>query len=291
MYHAKQSGKNRFHFFDTEYDKALRSRHESIENIKQALAQDQFVLYYQPKVNMLTGRVIGVEALIRWDHPKKGILPPGDFLPVIDNHILIVELGNWVIKNGIEQIQVCQEMGEDITISVNVHALQLHQHNFLNTLTELLEQYPEAKNGSLEFEILETSALENIGYIADIIQICKALGINFSLDDFKTSYSSLTYLKQLPINTMKIDSSFVIDMLHDPDDLAIVKGIIDLSKTFNKSVIAEGVETIEHGQRLVSLGCELAQGHAIAKPMPAEELKKWMKDWQAPESWTRYNNN
>lgn len=151
--------------------------------------------------------------------------------------------------------------------------------------------YAAVKKGQLEFEILETNALEEITYIVDIIQDCKALGISFSLDDFGTGYSSITYLKQLPATTLKIDCSFVIDMLDDEDDRAIVEGIIELSNTFKRDVIAEGVETLEHSRSLLSLGCELAQGYGIAKPMGVEQLQEWMKSWKAPLEWVEYSQS
>ena len=279
MYEAKQSGKNRFHIFDTEYDKSLRSHYENIERIKEALQNEEFVLYYQPKVNMKTGEIIGAEALIRWMHPTKGIISPAEFLPIIDNHFLIVELGYWVIEKAMTYLSSQCDASLCLPVSVNIHAMQLQQHNFVATIEKLLGKYPKIKEGMIEFEILETSALEDISSIKEIILECRALGIGFSLDDFGTGYSSLTYLKKLPVDTLKIDSSFVIDMLEDEDDHAIVKGIVDLSKTFNRKVIAEGVETLAHCQALLALGCENAQGYFIAKPMHPQKLQEWIENW------------
>jgi len=278
MYEAKQSGKNRFHIFDTEYDKSLRSHYENIERIKEAFENEEFALYYQPKVNMKTGEITGAEALIRWLHPQKGLIPPVEFLPTIDNHLLIVELGYWVIEKAMVFL-ASQDERICLPVSVNIHAMQLQQHDFVMRVEKLLGKYPQIKAGMIEFEILETSALEDISSIKEIILECRDLGIGFSLDDFGTGYSSLTYLKQLPVDTLKIDSSFVIDMLEDEDDHAIVKGIVDLSKTFNRKVIAEGVETLAHCQALLALGCENAQGYFIAKPMHPQKLQEWIENW------------
>jgi diguanylate cyclase (GGDEF)-like protein/PAS domain S-box-containing protein len=285
MYDAKQSGKNRFHIFDAEYEKILQSKYENIEQIKKALVNDEFVLHYQPKINMRNAQVTGAEALIRWEHPEKGLLFPDTFLPVVNNNILIVEIGDWVIESAMKQIQKWSKERISLEISVNIDALQLQQSDFVAKLRTMLEKYPEAKNNLLDFEILETNALEDIGYIKKIIKECNDLGISFSLDDFGTGYSSLTYLKQLPVKTLKVDRSFVIDMLQDEDDQAIVEGIIELSKTFKREVIAEGVETYEHGLTLLSMGCEHAQGYAIAKPMQAKELLEWINTSDTHKAW------
>jgi diguanylate cyclase (GGDEF)-like protein/PAS domain S-box-containing protein len=288
MYHAKQSGKNRYHFFDSENDKSIRIKHKSIENIQKALANNEFILYYQPKVNMRSGEVIGVEALIRWQHSDRSILTPSAFLPYIENHPLVIELGDWVIEKALEQIEDWNNKGIKLSVSVNIHALQLEEINFVEKVSQLLKRYPSIKKGQLEFEILETSALKDINHIASIIQKCNAMGIMFSLDDFGTGYSSLTYLKRLQAKTLKIDCTFVIDMLENSDDLAIVEGIVELSNTFKKDVIAEGVESVEHGTVLLSLGCELAQGYGIGKPMNTNDLEKWINDWNVPQEWLNY---
>ncbi|WP_438971774.1 putative bifunctional diguanylate cyclase/phosphodiesterase [Methylophaga sp.] len=287
MYIAKQAGKNRYHLFNTEQDDAVKVQRENIEAIRQALDNEQFVLYYQPKVNMRTGSVIGAEALIRWQHPEKGLLTPHEFLHIIDDHIMSVELGEWVIETVLTQISQWHEMGINlpISISVNIAAVQLQQNNFLNKLKALLAAHPTVDPSYLELEVLETSALDNLMHTSSIMNECIALGVSFSLDDFGTGYSSLTYLRRLPASIIKIDQSFVRDMLVDPDDLAIVEGVIALAKSFKRNVIAEGVETVEHGTALLQLGCELAQGYGIAKPMPATDIVDWVTDWKPYEDW------
>ena len=279
MYQAKQAGKNRYHVFDLTQDAAVKTQYESLDRIRLALDQQEFVLFYQPKVNMKTGIVIGAEALIRWQHPERGLLAPGDFLPIIEAHSISLELGHWVIATALAQMSQWYGAGHGTPVSVNIGALQLQQTDFVQRLTELLTAHPNVRPEHLELEILETSALEDMTQVSEVMQACQALGVRFALDDFGTGYSSLTYLKRLPAETLKIDQSFVHDMIDDPNDLAIIKGIIELATAFRREVIAEGVETAAHGALLLSMGCELAQGYGIARPMPASELPQWATAW------------
>ncbi len=285
MYQAKQSGKNRFHFFNTDQDRIARSHHEDLERIRRALFREEFVLYYQPKVNMRTGTVIGAEALIRWQHPERGLLPPLAFLPVIEDDHLSVELGKWVIDTALTEMEHWRAVGLDIPVSVNISSRQLQQADFVERLREVLATHPSLSLGELELEVLETSALKDLSRVSQIIEDCRELGVMFSLDDFGTGYSSLTYLKRLPVGQIKIDQSFVRDMLEDSDDLAILEGVLKLSHSFRRQVIAEGVETVEHGVMLLQLGCELAQGFVIAYPMPASDLLGWTTVWSPDPAW------
>ena len=285
MYQAKLAGKNRFHLFDTEKDRSARGLHESLEHVRQALAAHQFVLHYQPKVNMRSGEIIGVEALIRWQHPQRGLLPPGAFLPVVENHAMAVDLGEWVIAAALDQIDAWQAAGMSMPVSVNVCARHLLHPTFSARLGELLAQHPAIQPNRLEIQILETSALEDLAQVSRVLDECRARGVRFSLDDFGTGYSSLSYLKRLPVDQIKLDRSFVNDMATDPDDLAILDGVISLATAFGLQVIAEGVESTEHGSMLLQLGCELGQGYRIAKPMPGDELKAWMQNWLPDASW------
>lgn len=286
MYTAKQEGKNRYHLFDMLQDTALKHQHSRLVRIRSALQNNELVLYYQPKVNMKTGEVIGAEALIRWQHPEQGLLPPSEFLPIIERHKLTIDVGEWVIKNALSQISLWQKVGLNITVSVNINALHLQQSNFVQRLSDILATYPDVQPRKLQLEVLETSKLGNINNVSQIMHDCIKLGVNFALDDFGTGYCSLTYLKLLPINLIKIDQSFIRDMLDDPDDLSIVKGVIGLSQAFQRSVIAEGVETLQHGNALLKMGCELAQGYGIAKPMPAAQLPDWAIKWRADKPWS-----
>ena len=276
---AKQNGKGRYHRFDPESDKRVRAQRELVELMRAALARREFVLYYQPKVDLRTGLVVGAEALIRWRHPVQGLLPPGAFLPQIEGHEFMAELGDWVIEEALMQMASWREQGLDLAVSVNVAGQQLVQCSFVDRLRELLAAYPDTPNGRLELEVLETSALDDVGQVERLIVACHAMGIGFSLDDFGTGYSSLTYLRRLSADTLKIDQSFVRDMLEDPGDMAIVSGVIGLAAAFQRKVIAEGVETLAHGKALLALGCARVQGYGIARPMPAQDLPQWVKGW------------
>jgi len=287
MYQAKLAGRNRYHVFDTQQDSILRERYEFIENIRKAMQSSEFLLYYQPKVNMKTGVIIGVEALIRWQHPQNGLLAPALFLPMIEDHPLSIELGAWVIQTALKQMELWQNQGLDIHVSVNVSARQLQEDNFVNRLQEILAMYPNVNPAHLELEVLETSKLEDMNRTAQIIQSCREFNVLFSLDDFGTGYSSLTYLQRLPIATIKIDQSFIRDMFHNPNDLSILSGIISLANAFHLNIIAEGVETIEHGELLLQMGCEYAQGYAIARPMPAHEFPDWSATWRSHSEWIK----
>ncbi len=286
MYQAKLAGKNRFHIFDAEQDRNARGRHESLEHIRRALLEHEFVLHYQPKVNMRTGQVIGAEALIRWQHPERGLLSPAVFLPVIEDHPLAVAVGEWVIDTALTQMERWQVEGWHVPVSVNVGARQLQQADFVDRLGILLSAHPAVRPGDLEMEVLETSALEDIKRVSDVIESCRQIGVSFALDDFGTGYSSLTYLKRLAVDQLKIDQSFVRDMLDDPDDLAILQAVLGLATAFRRQVIAEGVESVNHGTMLLQLGCELAQGYGIARPMPAADFPAWMATWRPDTVWS-----
>lgn len=285
MYQAKVSGKNRYHVFDSDQDRNQRGWHEVIEDIRRGLAAREFVLFYQPKVNMRTGVVVGAEALIRWQHREQGLLSPIAFLPAIESHPIAVEIGEWVIDSALRQMEDWSAIGLDMHVSVNIGALQLQQIRFHERLREILAAHPKVSPGRLTLEILESSALEDLRHVAQAIEVCQGLGVNFALDDFGTGYSSLTYLKRLSVNQLKIDQSFVRDMLDDPEDLAILEGVIGLAGAFRREVVAEGVETDAHGELLLLLGCELAQGYGIARPMPAADLPAWAASWRPSGLW------
>jgi diguanylate cyclase (GGDEF)-like protein/PAS domain S-box-containing protein len=285
MYASKQNGRNRYTIYDAENDRLTEVRRESQEGIVQAFERNEFLLYYQPKINMRTGEIAGAEALIRWQHPERGLLQPAEFLPVIDFVGLQSELGVWVMKAALQQMEIWQEAGLSVVISVNIAAQQLQAPDFAKTLREMLARHPDVPPVHLELEILETAALDDLTQVSRVIDVCHALGVQFAIDDFGTGYSSLTYLKQLQAGTLKIDQTFVRDMLEDPDDLAIVDGVIGLAMAFRREVVAEGVETLAHGRMLMQLGCELAQGYGIARPMPPEQFPAWVGQWRHPDEW------
>lgn len=194
-------------------------------------------------MNINSGQVIGAEALIRWQHPERGLLSPADFLPTIENHSLAIQLGEWVINSALTQVREWQAAGLRIPISVNIGAKQFQQADFVERISALLAFYSDIQPGCLELEVLETSALEDLSAIADKIKACREMGIRFALDDFGTGFCSLTYLRHLPVDVLKIDQSFVRDMLDDPDDLAIVNGRNWLGKYLFSSSNSRSVES------------------------------------------------
>lgn len=286
MYESKQAGKNRIQMFDAVHHAEVRNRSGQIEQISLGLTQNEFVLQYQPKVNMRTGLIVGTEALIRWNHPSKGLLGPAAFLPFIEGHFLSDAVCDWVILEALQQRSIWAQQGINLTVSVNVGARQLQQCDFPQRLAQHLARFPTVDPNDIELEVLETSALQDITEVSEVMQQCRRLGVRFAVDDFGTGYSSLTYLKRLPAGVLKIDQSFVRDMLEDHEDLAIVQGVIGLAKAFNREVLAEGVETVEHGVKLISLGCDLAQGNGISKPMVADAMQNWISNWKPDPSWT-----
>jgi diguanylate cyclase (GGDEF)-like protein/PAS domain S-box-containing protein len=290
MYQAKQAGRNRYHLFDAEHNQQIQNRHLQLERLRQAMQQGELVLYYQPKVNMRSGRVIGMEALLRWQHPERGLLGPLEFLPLAEQTDLIADIGEWVLHQALEQIAAWSANGQSMRVSVNIAARHFQQSCFVSRLEEILAQYPTVSPQQLELEILETAALADMTMVSRVIQACQALGVTFALDDFGTGYSSLTYLKRLPADTLKIDKSFVRDMLDDQEDLAIVEGVISLATVFHRDLIAEGVETSEHGVLLMRLGCDCAQGYGIARPMPAADVPGWVAQFKPDPSWALWAN-
>ena len=285
MYLAKQNGKNRVHYFDDRIDALSNTRYETLNQIQEGLAANQFLLFFQPKVNMRNGELVGVEALIRWQHPFRGLLEPLDFMAVIEHHPMSVALGNWVIESALRQLGLWQRQGLDIPISINVDARQLNQHDFVELLQQRILAYPNFRPGRLQIEILETTAIYDREYATHIILACQKLGVEFALDDFGTGYSSLTHLRQLPINSIKIDRSFIKSMDQDHQDLAIVDSVIRMASHLGHEIVAEGIETLQQGEMLLAMGCDIAQGFLIAKPMPAEQIPGWLQNWQADSRW------
>ncbi len=286
MHRAKAAGKNRYYFFDPAKSAGAGESPESLERVRQALVTGEFVLYYQPKVNMCSGRVVGAEALIRWQHPQRGLLPPVKFLPAIADHPLAVDLGEWVIGAALTQMEEWLDGGLEIAVNVNVGARQLQQPGFADRLAKLLAEHPRIQPSNLELDIPETGPPEDAAQLAILLARCRQTGVTFALDDFGASHLSLIELKAMPIDVLKIDPSFVRDILEDPRDLAILEGLLELIAAFRLQAVAEGVETAEQGLVLLRLGCELAQGYGIAQPMRADEFPGWAASWQPDPRWS-----
>ncbi|MEC4749615.1 EAL domain-containing protein [Methylomicrobium sp. Wu6] len=279
MYLAKKLGKNRYHIFDPAEDVLLKTHIEKISIIEQGFIDQQFEMYYQPKVALDQSHIVGAEALIRWRHPERGLLPPNEFLPLIENTPLDIQIGEWVISTVLTQMERWRHEGLALEISFNISANHLQSPEFVSKLKQQLALYPDLPPHQLQIEILETAALSDIAKVLGIIKTCAAMGISFALDDFGTGYSSLAYLRRLPFNTIKIDKSFVRDMLINSDDRAIVQGVIALAETFSRATVAEGVETQAHMIALRDMGCDIAQGYGIARPMPANEFLSWCRNF------------
>jgi len=286
MYQAKLIGKDRYQLFNIEHDQQIINKHHQLGEIQQALFNDEFCLYYQPKVNMKTGKVFGAEALIRWLHPEKGLITPVDFLPIIKDTELEILIGNWVINEALKQLDLWKTQDIELEVSVNISSYHLQSPSFVTDLEKALALHPQIDPRFLQLEILESSALGDLQSISSISKNCvEILGVNIALDDFGTSYSSLTHLRNLPAKTIKIDQTFVRDMLDDPNDYAIIDGVIGLADSFNREVIAEGVETSDHGLMLLLMGCQKAQGYYISRPIPADNFSNWLSSYIPNEKW------
>ena len=272
MYSAKQSGKNQIKYFDANSNIEITSKNAVFDQIKNALLQDQFLFYYQPKIDLHTGKIFGVEALIRWQHPEKGFITPGFFLPAIEGHPISLEVGKWVIQNAVKQIHQWNELGLHLEMSVNIGGPQMHDPHFYNFIANTFKTFPGVKPSQIQFEVVETSAIANIELISTLMKKFNEIGISFALDDFGTGYSSLSHLRSLPIHTLKIDRSFVLDMLYNKEDFSIVQSVIALSKAFNCKVLAEGVETVETAQALHALGCDAAQGYFYSPALSSADI-------------------
>jgi len=291
MYLAKQAGRNRYHLFDPVQDRQIHQRYELLEKMQYGLAENQFEVYYQPKLCMRGMRVYGAEALVRWNDPERGLVAPGEFLPHAENHDVIVALDQWVLEHALRQQIRWREAGIELVVSVNIAARDLQREDFVDRLRASLQKYPTLPTGCLELEILESAALQNMLHIRRVIDTCREMGVSFSLDDFGAGYASLAYLKEIPVDTLKIDQSFVRDILEDRGDLALVHGVVGLAQAFNLKVIAEGVETPEHGVLLMRLGCENVQGYGIARPMPVDQFETWLATSRFDETWQAWVGN
>ncbi|WP_210643642.1 MULTISPECIES: GGDEF and EAL domain-containing protein [unclassified Pseudomonas] len=285
MYVAKQSGRNRFHLFDVSRDQEVRVTYQTVERVRQALAGNELRLHFQPKVNMRNGTVVGLEALLRWKHPQRGLVPPREFLPLVEETDLIVEIGEWVMEQVLTQLQQWQQMGQGWPVSINISARHFQREDFVERLQQVLERHPAVSPSMLDLQIVESVAVENLQHVSTCLQSCQALGVGFSLGGFGTGYCSLNDLKHLRTQTIKIDKTFVRDILDDRDDLALTEAVIGLARAFGRQVVAEGLDSLEHGLLLLRLGCEVAQGYFIARPMPPEQVPGWVMGFVPPLQW------
>lgn len=277
MYRAKLRGRDCYHLFNILLDNEARTAFETVVLVSKALRNNELCLHYQPKINLSSGTITGYEALLRWQHPQEGIIYPQNFIPFVEQTNLIVDIGNWVIEQALTQISNWAVLGKTWSVAVNIAALHFQREDFVETLKHLLSRFPNSSPQMLDIEIVESVMLENIPLVVKNINERKKLGVTFSLDDFGTGYSSLSYLKKLETHSIKIDQSFIRGILDDKNSLLLTIAIIGLAKSFNREVIAEGVETVEQAKLLMRLGCDSAQGYGFAKPMPVEAVISWSK--------------
>ncbi|BAN69305.1 EAL domain-containing protein [endosymbiont of unidentified scaly snail isolate Monju] len=285
IYQAKLAGRNCHRLFDVREQQQHLAMQQHTKVIMQALLNQEFRLHYQPKVDMRAGRILGFEGLARWHHPERGVLLPAHFLPWMQDKELACMLDRFVIGEACRQLVQWHQAGRDWTLSVNIAPAHLLSPDFLEQLDAILAGHPDLPPERLEFEILESAAISDIESATRVIDACHRRGISVALDDFGVGYASLAYLKNLPIDCLKIDRSFVQDMLNDRGDRILIESIIALARLFGQTPIAEGVEGPEQGVMLMRLGCDLAQGFGIARPMPAEQIDDWSAQWKTPELW------
>ncbi|CAI8946435.1 MULTISPECIES: putative bifunctional diguanylate cyclase/phosphodiesterase [unclassified Pseudomonas] len=277
---AKTRSRNRYQFYIASVDSEMRRRRELEKDLREALRREQLFLVYQPQISYRDHRVVGVEALIRWQHPEHGLVPPDLFIPLAEQNGSIIAIGEWVLDQACRQLRDWHDQGfSDLRMAVNLSTVQLHHAELPRVVNNLLQMY-RLPPRSLELEVTETGLMEDISTAAQHLLSLRRSGALIAIDDFGTGYSSLSYLKSLPLDKIKIDKSFVQDLLDDDDDATIVRAIIQLGKSLGMQVIAEGVETAEQEAYIISEGCHEGQGYFYSKPLPARELSAYLKQAQ-----------
>ena len=278
MYHAKANGRNNYQFFTTEMNTRAVRRLFIEGNLRRALRQGEFMLYYQPKIDLASGLMIGSEALIRWQDPEHGLLYPKQFVPIAEESGLIVPIGSWVLREACRQVRAWQDSGLlAVPVSVNISAVEFRHKDFLEGVALILKETGMLPS-HLELELTESILMHDAESSATVLEALKAMGMQLAIDDFGTGYSSLSYLKRFPINTLKIDQSFVHDIAIDPDDASIVSAMIAMGKNLKQRVVAEGVETEAQLAFLRTLQCDEGQGFLLGRPLPADEFARLLRN-------------
>jgi|GEM_PF-2968502 len=279
MYSAKES-KRMYSFFDAEEESRFKIKEQKAQEIKDAIEKGEFLLYYQPVIDIKSGKIVAFESLLRWNHPVDGIVSPDDFLPhIVHNSKIMCSLGKWVIESAFAQFELWRVDGHNFLLSINISSHELESQEFVPMLEDLLKLYPNIMPKRIVFEIVEDMAIKDIGLAHSVLQDIKKLGFKIALDDFGTGFSTLSSIKKFKVDSIKIDKSFVMSMLKDSEDHSVVNASIQMAKAFGYRVIAEGVESREHLPVLLELGCDNAQGYGIAKPMPSREVNSFYKNY------------
>jgi EAL domain-containing protein (putative c-di-GMP-specific phosphodiesterase class I) len=274
---AKNRSRNRYQFYIASVDSEMRRRRELEKDLREALTQNQLYLVYQPQINYRDHRVVGVEALLRWQHPQHGLVPPDLFIPLAEQNGTIIAIGEWILDQACRQLSEWLDQGfSDLRMAINLSTVQLHHAELPRVVNNLMQAY-RLPPRSLELEVTETGLMEDISTATQHLLSLRRSGALIAIDDFGTGYSSLSYLKSLPLDKIKIDKSFVQDLLEDDDDATIVRAIIQLGKNLGMQVIAEGVETIEQEAYIIAQGCHEGQGYFYSKPLPARELTLYLR--------------
>jgi len=273
MYHAKEQGRNNFQFYTNELNAAASEVLTLERDLQKALEENQFQLYYQPKVEAKAGQITGVEALVRWKHPERGIVPPDRFIPFAEETGLIEPIGEWVFNEACHQLSIWRKKGLLVKMAINLSARQLRADTLVKGLQDIMTKHNLTK-GDLELEVTETAAMSNAQHAIEQMKAIRSAGIDLAIDDFGTGYSSLSYLKLFPIQTLKLDRTFVRDIEEDENDAAICRATIALAHTLDLKVVAEGVETEAQRSFLTDLNCDILQGYLFSRPLPAKEVEK-----------------
>ena len=277
MYRAKDAGRNAYQFFTREMNAAALERLVLENSLRQGLERGEFILYYQPQINVTSGRIVGAEALVRWRHPKIGLVPPGKFIPAAEISGLIVSIGDWVLRESCRQNRAWQDAGlPSISIAVNISSLQFRGGQLEANVRSALDDTGMSAE-CLELELTEGILMGGANETVETLKRLSEMGVKLAIDDFGTGYSSLSYLKRFPIDKLKIDQSFVRDIVSDLDDLAIANAVISMGHSLRMSVIAEGVEHAEQLEILKNEGCDEVQGYHFSVPLPANEFAELLR--------------
>jgi EAL domain-containing protein (putative c-di-GMP-specific phosphodiesterase class I) len=281
MYRAKSQGRNTFQFFTAEMNELANERLTMEQSLRRALERGELLLHYQPQIETVSGEVIGAEALVRWRHPERGLMPPGTFLPVAESSGLIVPIGEWVLRTACAEARKWHEKGfSGLTVSVNLSSRQFQQADLVSQVTNALAD-TGLEPDKLDLEITESNAMQNAEHSINTLWGLKKQGVRISMDDFGTGYSSLNYLKRFPIDRIKLDQSFVRDLPGDKDDAAIAMAVIAMGRSLELVVIAEGVETEEQLEFLKDRDCDQLQGFLFSRPLPPDAFATFLEEDRA----------